>query len=266
MSEFDTQQVDFVDRKSGNELSGRFIVPRQLDKRPMPLIIYLTGDGPRGSKSSSWVNLPPLMAARGIASFLFDFEGLGDSPGERSKLTVTRAISNYRSAFEFTLHNPVVSTNQIGVLGSSFGGAVALLAPETTNVIRSLGLKSPSSFLPDAYINECGDEAFQSWLKSGYSESLGYPLSILKDALRRNVFRAASGIHVPTLITHGTADEIVPIRQSHLLRVSLGGLSNLVVFRGAGHGYSEGDSWSRMANTFVDWFANTLNVDGGDES
>jgi hypothetical protein len=70
-----------------------------VDTSRIPLVIMLTGDGPKGTKSLSWANLPPRLASRGIASFLFDFEGLGISDGVRARLTLTKGIQNFLAAF-----------------------------------------------------------------------------------------------------------------------------------------------------------------------
>ena len=47
-----------------------------------PLVILATGDGPNGSKGQTWRQLVPMLNDRGIGTFLFDFAGLGHSPGD----------------------------------------------------------------------------------------------------------------------------------------------------------------------------------------
>ena len=58
---------------NGTELFGKFIFPIvQNQKSKLPLVVMLTGDGPKGSKSLSWVNIPPMLSNLGIATFVFD--------------------------------------------------------------------------------------------------------------------------------------------------------------------------------------------------
>lgn len=218
----------------------------------------LTGDGPKGTKSLSWTNIPPLLAVHGIASFLFDFEGLGYSDGERAKLTVSRGKTNFQKAFATAELQAWVDKSRLGILASSFGATIALLEPEIVNRVKLLGLKSPASFLADAYANECSPEELNRWVSTGFSDELGYDVEVLRDALRHNVYLSAQQIRTDTLIVHGDKDQVVPVRQSQLLLANLGGNKYLEVFSGVGHNYSEEGSWDRMADLFVTWFHQRL--------
>ena len=222
------------------------------------MVIMLTGDSPKGTKSLSWINLPPLLAEQGIASFLFDFEGLGYSDGGRSSLTISKGIQNFRSAFTFATGQSWVDVSRLAIFASSFGATVALLTPDITNRACLLGLKSPASFLAEAYLNECGDEEADKWISEGSSAKLGYSLEVLSDSLNYNVFHAAKQITRPVLITHGNRDTIVPLYQSKLLVSCLSGPKQLEVFEGVGHNYSEEGAWNRMADIFSKWFSKNL--------
>lgn len=224
----------------------------------IPLVIMLTGDGPKGTKSLSWTNLPPRLAERGIATFLFDFEGLGFSDGERAKLTLTKGIQNFRSAFALASGQSWADVSRLALLGSSFGAAVALLTPDITNCVKLLGLKSPAPFLAEAYINECATGGVDKWIRDGFSQEIGYDLEVLKNALTYNVFNSAMQIRTPALITHGDKDSIVPIYQSHLLYSCLSGAKQIEVFPGVGHSYSEPGAWEQMASAFIEWFSKEL--------
>ena len=255
--ELEVIDCNFMSETSNNLLRGRFLTPQEY-QGCLPIVIMLTGDGPKGTKSLSWTNLPPRLGNYGIASFLFDFEGLGFSNGERSKLTVTKAMDNFKTAFDIVLAQDYIDKNRIGIFASSFGGTVSLLLPEIINRVKLLGLKSPASFLADAYINECGTSELDKWLKEGYSETLEYDIEVLHDALKHNPFLSAPQIRTKTLISHGDADTIVPIRQSKLLHSILTCEKQLEVFEHVSHNYSEEDAWEKMADLFVTWFSNGL--------
>ena len=251
------REVEFKSAGSKAVLRGRFVLPSP-SKRKLPLIIMLTGDGPKGTKSLSWTNLPPRLCECGIASFLFDFEGLGYSEGDRSQLTLSRGIANFQAAFTVVLSQNWVEKNRIGLLASSFGASVALLQPDNTNRAKMLGLKSPASFLADAYINESTSDGLDEWIKTGFSQELGYHIDVLHDALRHNVYLTARRIRTRVLIAHGDKDEIVPIRQSKFLLTCLQGDKHLEEFSNVGHNYSEEGAWERMAHLFIEWFRKGL--------
>ncbi|PJE96442.1 alpha/beta hydrolase [Streptomyces carminius] len=256
---FSVRDLHFTGAGGKTSLFGRIMLPAERSARRHPAVIMLSGDGPKGTRSLSWVNLPPLLAERGIASFVFDFEGLGRSEGERRNLTVDKAVVNFRAAFSVFARQDGVDSGRIGVFGSSFGGTVALLCPDIVNRARALGLKSPALHLADAYVNECGDEDLGTWIEEGYSASLDYDLSVLRSALLNNAYAGAAEISVPTLITHGSADSTVPVRQSRLLQtVMRREVAQLRVLDGVGHSYAEEGAWDRMAESFVSWFAQNL--------
>lgn len=255
-----TYSIQEVEVPSSGTISlrGRFVLPSESISDKLPVVVLLSGDGPKGTKSLSWTNLPPLLSDRGVASFLFDFDGLGYSEGDRSVLSVLKAGQNFIDAWRFVKNSKLVDSSRIAVFGSSFGATVALMNPELMNEAKLLGLKSPASFLADSYVNECSDEELDRWIKSGYSNELGYDVVVLKEALRSNVYSSAEKIAVKTLISHGDLDTTVPLRQSRLLSFMLGGSVQLEVFEGVGHSYSEEGAWQRMAELFVTWFTENL--------
>ncbi|OKH43454.1 alpha/beta hydrolase family protein [Phormidium tenue] len=249
------QHVEFTSATSNVLLRGRFVLPSSPSWN-LPLVIMLTGDGPKGTKSLSWANMPPRLCSYGIASFLFDFEGLGYSEGERSKLTVSRGIDNFKAAFTLARSQGWVDTERIGIFAASFGATVALLQPDIVNQAKLVGLKSPASFLADAYANECSVGELDKWIKDGFSSELGYDIEVLQDALRHNVYSCTQKIHSKTLISHGNNDEIVPFHQSKFLLATLQGEKHLEVFPNVGHNYSEEGAWEKMASLFISWFHN----------
>ncbi len=252
------REIQFKSRKSGTLLRGRFIeTSTQIAKKP--LVIMLTGDGPKGSKSLSWVNMPPILEKIGISSFLFDFEGLGYSEGNRRTLSLSVAIDNFSSAFDVVKKEKWVDKRRIGAFASSFGATVLLLVPKVANQLKAIGLKSPATFIADAYYKEIGSKLFDRWRKEGYIDDNGYDFNIFLDALRYNPYKKAMSIRTPCLITQGDSDEIIDLQHSIYLYECLNSVNKRIeIFKGASHGYSEGNSWDRMAAMFVDWFSENL--------
>lgn len=241
---------------SNHLLRGTFYRPAIGDM--LPAVIMLTGDGPKGTLSLSWQNMPPLLAEHGIASILFDFAGLGESDGDRQHLTLTVGLMNFEAVFKYVLQEVWLDKGRLAIFASSFGANVALLRPDLTNQVRALGLKSPACFLPDAYRNELTAAEFKEWESSGFSSVNGYDFEVFTDPLRYDTYGSAERIQIPTLITHGSVDEVVPVAQSRKLFESLGGSKRLEILEGASHGYCEVGQWDRMAALFVSFFKQEL--------
>jgi len=222
-----------------------------------PLIVLATGDGPNGSKGQTWRQLVPMIAARGMGSFLFDFAGLGHSPGTYRDLTLTRGCRDFRAVMKFLGETGDHDRSRIGVIGSSFGGNVALLEAAQFPQIRAVGLKSASTFMPEGYAIELGEEKMAKWAKDNYLEETDHTYDIVLDSLFHNTYAAASRINAPVRIVHGTSDSAVPIRHARdLLKVLPNG--SIFEIENADHWYANGDEWQRMASNILDFMVDTL--------
>lgn len=241
---------------SGGYLFGSWSIPENVPPG-FPLVVLATGDGPNGSKGQTWQQLVPLLRDKGIATFLFDFSGLGNSPGIYKDLTLTIGRENFRDVMEYVTHSGDHNRSRIGVIGSSFGGNVALLEAKNYPEIVAVGLKSASTFMPEGYERELGSEKMEEWARANYLEEVGHTYAIVHDALFHNTYEAASLIESPVRIVHGTSDSSVPIRHARdLLRVLKNG--SIYEIEGADHWYAEGDEWQRMADDLINFMLKSL--------
>ena len=69
-----------------------------------------------------------LLAGFGYLTLRFDMRGCGDSEGQRGKVICLEQVEDTKSAVSYLQSLPYVDTNRIGVLGHSFGAAVAVYA------------------------------------------------------------------------------------------------------------------------------------------
>lgn len=147
--------------------------------------------------------------------------------------------------------------DRVGVIGSSYGGNVALLKAADYPEIKALGLKSASTFLPEGYQLQYGAELMEVWGREGYSAEVGLKYTAVMDSLFHNTYAAAARIQARVRLVHGTADSAVPIRHARdLLRVLPKG--SMLEIDGADHWYANGDEWERMAIDIVDFMAENL--------
>jgi fermentation-respiration switch protein FrsA (DUF1100 family) len=168
-------------------------------------------------------------------------------------------MENVERAHSFLLESLGGKGVKVGAIASSFGATALLMQPRIANQLLGIALKSPAPFLAEAYLKEIGIGEFRKWVVAGNSTANGYSSEVLKDAFKHNVFLSASEISVPCLVTHGTADEIVPYVQSELLVACLRGAARLEPIADGDHGYSKEGQWDQMATIFVQWLSGLMN-------
>ena len=90
---------------------------------------FLVLHGFGSNKTSSNVLQPTkVLNELGYVTLRFDMRGCGDSEGERGRVICLEQVEDTRNALTFLAKHPAVDPDRIGVIGSSFGGAVAVYA------------------------------------------------------------------------------------------------------------------------------------------
>jgi uncharacterized protein len=116
---------EVVTFKSGDtELFGKLTLPAS-EKSKFKTVIFVHGSDKVASVDQEW--LPHLMAANGIATFVFDKRGSGCSKGEYVQHFDVLA-NDVTAAVSWLKTKPAVDKNSIGLVGFSQGGWVAPLA------------------------------------------------------------------------------------------------------------------------------------------
>jgi len=69
-----------------------------------------------------------MLARLGYAALRFDFRGCGESEGERGRVICMEQVRDTRNALSFLAARPDIDPKRIGVVGQSFGAAVAVYA------------------------------------------------------------------------------------------------------------------------------------------
>lgn len=203
------------------------------------VVVMATGDGRKGTQSSSWKPLTDTVLAAGASVFLFDFQGLGLSDGVQAYLTISAGVDNLRDAISALRSLDWAKTAFIGGLGSSFGACAMLILQGQESPFHALGLKSPASFLSEAYENEHGEEGMRMWASRGKSPITGYDYKAYLDSFKYNVYGLARNISCPTMIVHGAADTVVPVAQSRRLARVLRNCVALNILQSVNHDYKQ---------------------------
>jgi len=111
---------------AGLKLSGNVRVPDGMkagEKRAAFMVLHGFGS----NKDSSNVLAPTkVLTELGYVTLRFSMRGCGDSEGEFGRVICLEQVEDTRNALTFLAGHPAVDPRHIAVVGSSFGGAVAV--------------------------------------------------------------------------------------------------------------------------------------------
>lgn len=177
---------------------GHFVVG---DERPGdgPWYVFLHGLASvrEGEKSAS---LLAHAAARGRGFLRFDMRGHGESSGRLGRVSVTALIADALRILERT--GPAV------LVGSSLGGLVAThAAAARPDLVHALALLAPAFGLMPR-IRDRLDEHGRMWTSQG--DAFFVEADVIADAEALDERSLPARLQVPTLLVHGTADEVIP--------------------------------------------------------
>jgi len=212
----------------------------------LPAHVVVCSHGLLSAKESpKFIAIGEEMSRAGFCVLRFDFSGCGESPLRQGVSLVEARRSDLEAAIGFALEQPW-SDGRIGLLGSSFGGFLSLLAAnQHPALIRTtVTWAAPfdiSKIHPDAEHFEDLRTIFP------YDFTLGSPIDL-----------QALGEAGHVLVVHGQLDEIVPWKDSVRIYERLDEPKRLLLMRTADHRVSD-ESWREMAiRSSLEWFLTYL--------
>lgn len=210
----------------------------QQDKCPMVILMH----GIFASKD--FIPIPSLakgLAAAGIASIRFDFDGHGQSKGRMQDMTIEKELADARAILDYVKALPYVSG--IGLLGHSQGGVIAAM---TAGRLAAAGeapdgvvLIAPGSVIKEAcqsgkFFGARFDPADPpEYIRCWGTMKLGREYLLTTQEL--DIYGTASAYHGPVRILHGDRDDIVPLWCSEKFREIYGDRSELMIVQGENH-------------------------------
>lgn len=110
----------------GLKIAGVLHIPDSYEAgQKLPAFVVLHGFV--GSKDESHAEIQAtLLEEMGYATFRFDFRCCGESEGERGQVRCFDQVADTKNAFSFIAKRPEIDAARIGVIGHSFGAAVAV--------------------------------------------------------------------------------------------------------------------------------------------
>jgi alpha/beta superfamily hydrolase len=217
------------------------------------------------SKTSSTNNaLTRMLIDQDIATFRFDFFGQGESEGPFDQITISLAVEQAQRAVELMRDR---GYRHIGLMGSSFGGLVSILAASQRTDLACLALKCPVVDFAEELRLEFGDDGMAQWKATdtipnimGGPDRITLHYAFYEDALRQIAYNPARSITAPTVIVQGDCDEHVPLHQSRQLYEALRAKKYLEMLPGADHQFTKGPDFTRMIHVIADWLIQHLSV------
>jgi alpha/beta superfamily hydrolase len=200
----------------------------------------ITLHGLESSKDSGkWPIIASRLYDEGYACLRFNFRGCGEGPekseGKFEDTNLTARIKDYKSALQFLQDTERVDLGRLGVIGSSFGGMVAIAA-EDKRIKAMVTLSTP-------YIIRL----------SRPSEEVGF----YKDLQKYDLLKAIRSTP-PVLVIHGSSDEVVPLEHSQQLHEAAIKPKRLEIIGGANHVFSQSEHLNEVINLSLGWFKKYL--------
>ena len=215
-----------------------------------------------GKRSTTNKTLTRMLNEQGIATFAFDFFGQGESDGPFEALTTTVAITQAMAALDLMRQKGLT---KLGLMGSSFGGLVAILTAAKRNDLACLALKCPVVDFAEELRLTLGDTEMARWKSTdtipnimGGSDRIRLRYAFYEDCLQHIAYQPAQTITAPTLIVQGDQDECVPLHQSQQLAAALTCPTRMELLPGADHQFTKTADFSRMTTLIAQWFTTHL--------
>jgi acetyl esterase/lipase len=184
--------------------------------------------------------------------------------GSSPRYKVPEAAADVERAVRFIKLNAAqfgVDANRLGAYGGSAGGHLSLMVgldPDSGNAqARDVVLRSPSGVAAVVALFPPVD------LRGLTGPNNNFPALdfAATDATSVSPILFVSPDDPPTLLIHGDADRLVPIRQSELIHNALKNANvatEFVTIPGGDHGFTNAEHMQRAAQLLADWFERHL--------
>lgn len=238
------ERVEFPSRR-GARLVGLW------HAAPSPATVILCHGMEASKEGTKSVRLAEAIAAAGVNALRFDFSYVGESEGAFADLTVTGEVDDLAGAWTFARARAGGPT---ALIGSSLGGTVALLfAAERADVAAVATIAAVAH--PGRRARALPDAERRRWRRDGSYDFNGMRLgtAFLDDIERLDVLARVGRVTCPVLLTHGTADEVVPVDDAAQLAARLCGPSTIRRYEGADHRFSDPALLAAMLADVTRW-------------
>jgi len=220
--------------------------------------IVVLGHGVTGNKERPVVVDPAnALNAAGFDTLRFSFAGNGDSEGDFRDATISKEVGDLAAVLD------AVSATypNIAYVGHSMGGAVGVIQAAKDKRIDALvslaGMIDTKAFALAEFGEETPDKGLM-W------EEESCPLSskFMHDLCETigSVAPLAKSVTAPWLLVHGTADDVVPPKDTEAVKSLKYDAVEVVFVEGADHGFNKPAHKARMVDAVVSWLSAQVEV------
>ena len=199
----------------GRALAGTLELPKDVTRPAVVVFAHGFGSGRGSSRNRA---IAEQLLGRGVAAFLLDFTGHGDSEGSIEEATIGRMVRDLRAAVDLVAARSDVDGERSGVSGSSSGGIVALRFAAEDARVTALVLRSVPA---------------------------------------EGLFEDAARVRAPTLVIAGELD-IPIVEEDRALADAMTVEHRFEVVAGAGHLYEGPGQAEQVAALSTNWFVEKL--------
>jgi len=235
------KEIDF--QVEGLILKGMLHLPKILNP---PIVVG--SHGLEGSKSSAkQMVLSHLLPKNGVAFFRFDHRGCGQSQGNfLTDTSLEKRTRDYLMAVRHII-NLNLTSRQLGLFGSSMGGATCINAWERLN---HLDVKICGGVLCSAPVQS---RTIENIPVQSNGKRPALPLSFFEQNLLFNLLEKTKFLH-NVLIFHGDADEVVPVSNAHDIYTRMQSPKQKIIHKGGDHQMTSKQHQAQFASQVVEWF------------
>lgn len=253
-----------VAENEGQQIFGVLHRPTTCDHPPVVVILHGFASSKLGS-NRCYVLLAEALAKSGVAALRFDFRGSGDSEGSLSNITLEDLVSDAIAVLEKLPSIEGINADRIALFGSSLGGAIAILAAERFQKIRTMALWAPVA---------SGELWFRDFLLSHPEYAQVDPINLLSSyrgvrlhpAFREQfaklfAYKTLQGLlPLPTLLMQGEKDDVVSIKHHEAFRQACASSANtcFLTFPTGEHSLGFSPHFPEIVEEVIQWFQKHL--------
>ncbi len=239
--------------RRGVRLAGVLHLPAGIaDPAGHPVVVLCHGmeSTKDGTKHQA---LATKLTARGYGCLRFDFSYVGESEGRFEDITISGEVEDLGGVVDWLTARGVTT---FGLVGSSLGGTVAVVFAGGDPRVRAL-VTIAAVARPLGILERMPPAAVERWRRHGLRGESGERIGtdFLDDLERVDVLGAARDMRAATLVTHGAADQVVPVADAHVLYAALPEPKELVVTPACDHRYSDAAHLDALIDGAVTWIA-----------
>ncbi|MFX1455622.1 MAG: alpha/beta hydrolase family protein [Promethearchaeota archaeon] len=219
----------------------------------LPLVIRVNGM-PGKSPEEDEQRFAKYFVKKDIAYFTYDHQGVRTSTGI---FTYYDAQANIEQVIDHLVHNPKIDPLKIGLLGESFGGAMALCHAARDNRVKCLAIRSPvfdTEIIPNNPLFKFFIRALTRNKEMRFPE-VDYRIAYSEQTVHFNPRELAKLLKKPFYLIAGNKDALFPEKGFYELYEKVASeVKNIEILDGANHNFTNKNHFKVMCEKITNFF------------